>query len=295
MKNFISILIVAFLFLGATLPNAFANSDLPIENITIEDEEQLEREIAETEKEIKKEIEEEISTLYGNETLEDIQSLGLGIEVLKNGQIIVDLELETTDFDADFELDMLPESDTIILDSSFVDETGNTHDTSLIAEIEENTNDIFKASLKNIETGEVYNIDTTELNASVLPIFVYVIGGVVIRTTAKHVGGIAIKKLSHKGFTSFTSLKRYLGSPGANRQWHHIVEQSQITRSGFSQSTIQNTRNIVAIDIKHHNRISAYYSSKKPISGNKTVRDWLSGKSFDYQYDFGMRIMKELE
>lgn len=33
-----------------------------------------------------------------------------------------------------------------------------------------------------------------------------------------------------------------------------------------------------------------YYSSIRPFTGGRTVRDWLNGQSFEQQYSFGMEI-----
>ena len=49
---------------------------------------------------------------------------------------------------------------------------------------------------------------------------------------------------SGQGFETFKDLKDTVGSPGENNHWHHIVEQSQINKSGFSPTQIQNTDNI---------------------------------------------------
>lgn len=38
---------------------------------------------------------------------------------------------------------------------------------------------------------------------------------------------------------------------------------------------------------------SSYYSSKQPFTNGLTVRNWLSGKSFKEQYDFGMKTLKQ--
>jgi hypothetical protein len=93
-------------------------------------------------------------------------------------------------------------------------------------------------------------------------------------------------------FESFNDLKKYLGSPGEGNQWHHIVEQSQIGKSGFSVSKIQNTSNIIAVDKTTHAQISGYYSSKQAFTGGMTVRDWLAGQSFEAQYKFGINVLK---
>ena len=36
-----------------------------------------------------------------------------------------------------------------------------------------------------------------------------------------------------KRFNRFSQLKNYLGSAGKDHEWHHIVEQCQIRKSGF--------------------------------------------------------------
>ena len=43
-----------------------------------------------------------------------------------------------------------------------------------------------------------------------------------------------------------------------------------------------------------HRRVSAHYSSKIPaLTGNKTVRDWLVGKTFQEQFEYGCRVIAE--
>ncbi len=104
--------------------------------------------------------------------------------------------------------------------------------------------------------------------------------------------------MPNKGFSSFDDLKKYLGSPGEGNAWHHIVEQSQINKSGFSSNEVNNVNNIIAIPHGKgsvHAKISGYYSSI-PASGftnGLTVRQWLSGQSFQQQFDFGMNVLKQ--
>ncbi|WP_347487982.1 RHS repeat-associated core domain-containing protein [Desulfoscipio sp. XC116] len=94
-----------------------------------------------------------------------------------------------------------------------------------------------------------------------------------------------------KGFNTFNDVKKFLGSPGEGRQWHHIVEQSQINKSGFSPTQIHNTNNLIAVDKATHAKISGYYSSKPEFAHGKTVRDWLAGKSYEEQYKFGLDVL----
>ncbi len=99
-----------------------------------------------------------------------------------------------------------------------------------------------------------------------------------------------------KGFDSFDDLKEYMGSPGSGNAWHHIVEQSQIGRSGFSSNQVNNVNNIVSVPHGKgtvHAQISGFYSSKPDFTNGMTVREWLSGKSFDEQFEFGLGILRK--
>lgn len=99
------------------------------------------------------------------------------------------------------------------------------------------------------------------------------------------------------GYKTFDALKRALGSAGENKAWHHIVEQSQIGKSGFKAEDINNINNIISIPSGFsesvHSKISGYYSSKQFFTEGKTVRDWLAGKSFEEQFEFGLDTLKQ--
>ena len=82
------------------------------------------------------------------------------------------------------------------------------------------------------------------------------------------------------GFDTFDELKDYLGPAGEGKQWHHIVEQSQIGKSSFTPQQIHNTNNVMAINRGVHSKISGFYSSKQVFSGNQLVRIWLVGQSY---------------
>ncbi|THF82721.1 hypothetical protein [Cohnella fermenti] len=98
------------------------------------------------------------------------------------------------------------------------------------------------------------------------------------------------------GFKSFDDLKKVLGSAGENKAWHHIVEQSQVQRSGFKAEDIQNINNVISIPSGYsgsvHSQISGYYSSIQPFTNGLTVRNWLAGQSFEKQFDFGLNVLK---
>jgi RHS repeat-associated protein len=94
-------------------------------------------------------------------------------------------------------------------------------------------------------------------------------------------------------FSSFGSLKVYLGSAGQGMAWHHIVEQSQTLE--FGAAAINSTANIVKVRQKLHTAISAYYSSKKAFTGGQTVRQWLRGKSWKEQFEFGLEVLRKAQ
>ena len=96
------------------------------------------------------------------------------------------------------------------------------------------------------------------------------------------------------GFTSFDALKKSVGPAGEGKHWHHIVEQSQIQKSGFSAQQIHNTSNIIAVDASTHAKITGHYNSKKYLfTEGKSVRDWLSGQSYEAQYEYGIKVLKD--
>ena len=100
-----------------------------------------------------------------------------------------------------------------------------------------------------------------------------------------------------KGFETFEEVKKYLGSAGKGKAWHHFVEQNQIENSGFNASNINNTKNLVSVESGFtgsiHGKISGEYSSIQPYAHDKVVRQWLSGKSFEEQFLTGISQLEK--
>lgn len=97
------------------------------------------------------------------------------------------------------------------------------------------------------------------------------------------------------GFRSFDDLKDYIGTPGEGNAWHHIVEQSQINNSGFSVNQVHNVNNIIALPNGKgsiHAKVSGFYSSKPDFTNGLTVRQWLTGKSFEEQFNYGIKVLE---
>jgi hypothetical protein len=107
-------------------------------------------------------------------------------------------------------------------------------------------------------------------------------------------GDELIALVGRKGFDTFNQLKKYLGPAGDGMEWHHIVEQGQIIKSGFSPRTIHNTGNVIAVEEGTHDLISAVYNTNVTGPGSGRVRDWLAGQSFEAQYEFGLQVLRNL-
>ncbi|MBE4749500.1 hypothetical protein G4177_15150 [Corallococcus sp. ZKHCc1 1396] len=109
-------------------------------------------------------------------------------------------------------------------------------------------------------------------------------------------GGLAagVGSVGVRSWGSFSGLKNALGPAGKGKQWHHIVEQTEGNVQRFGPNTLHNTENVISIDEGVHRRISSYYSSKdSPFTGAQTVRQWLSGQSFQAQRDFGLKLLRD--
>nr|WP_253894944.1 hypothetical protein [Corallococcus exercitus] len=96
-----------------------------------------------------------------------------------------------------------------------------------------------------------------------------------------------------RAWKSFSGFKKAMGPAGSGKQWHHVVEQTPGNVQRFGPEAIQSTENVIAIDARIHERISAYYSSKQRLTDNRVVREWLREQSFDQQREFGLRLLKQ--
>jgi hypothetical protein len=80
---------------------------------------------------------------------------------------------------------------------------------------------------------------------------------------------------------------------GSGNEYHHIVEQGGDNEKNFSTDQLQSTKNIIPLPGPIHDMVSAKYSSEYDTSG-KTIREWLSGQSFEDQWNEGVKILREL-
>lgn len=96
-------------------------------------------------------------------------------------------------------------------------------------------------------------------------------------------------------YPSFTSFKRDMErkgkKPPAEYQWHHIVEQNPTNQERFP-GRLHCTDNLIAIPDQIHTRISGFYSSKPRWTKGKTVRQVISARSWQKQYDYGVKTLR---
>lgn len=104
-----------------------------------------------------------------------------------------------------------------------------------------------------------------------------------------------------EGFSSFDAfkktsleellLRRYPGEAG--EEYHHIVEQGGANEKNIPAEELHSTENIIPLPGPIHDLVSAKYSSEYDKMGI-TVRQWLQTKSFDEQYQYGLKTLREL-
>jgi hypothetical protein len=123
-----------------------------------------------------------------------------------------------------------------------------------------------------------------------------VLGAVDVGTTIATEGVATVAKpVVREAFSSFKALKKAWGPIIKDNNLHHIVEQCQgkCTRSGFPASLINSKGNVVEIPKAVNQALADIYASKQSFTGNKTLRDWLSGKSLKEQYEYGKKYLKQ--
>src|SRR5579883_2026917 len=75
---------------------------------------------------------------------------------------------------------------------------------------------------------------------------------------------------------------------------HHIVERGP-NDGRFSEEQLEGPENVVRIPYYKHRDISDYYSTKNDELGGMTPRDYLRGKSFEEQRQFGIDTMRKFK
>lgn len=92
---------------------------------------------------------------------------------------------------------------------------------------------------------------------------------------------------------SLSELQDAVANPGWGYDIHHIVEQSAARRDGYGEDEINARHNLVRIPTVKHWEINSWYSSRSDMFGGRTPREYLSDKSWQERYEFGLDQLKE--
>jgi hypothetical protein len=101
----------------------------------------------------------------------------------------------------------------------------------------------------------------------------------------------------HRAWGSFGGFKSAMGAAGPGKEWHHIVEQTPGNVKRFGGEALHNTENVIALDKKLHDKVSAFYSGIRLVvtrSSKLTVRQWLGTQSYEAQREFGLLAMENI-
>ncbi len=102
-----------------------------------------------------------------------------------------------------------------------------------------------------------------------------------------------------RGYNSFSSFKNIEGNAASGNALHHIVEQGghkSLNTLKFGNTNIHNTKNIIEIPTGSgtlHQKVTSHYQSKTAFTNGKTVREWLSDKTFEEQFEYGIKVLKD--
>lgn len=185
MKKLITIFLVFLLISNIMLPSINAMADSNVVEYDYNQEY-----LTELEEEILEEFEEELVQEFGYEVLEDID-----VDIsIREEEFIVEIEFEEEDLEASVEVAMNLETEDVIVISEVIDGTGELVVQEFEVFIHEADEDVFIATVIDLATGESYEINTTELQASVLatPI-ILIITKFGVKAAIKMVGKKAIQ------------------------------------------------------------------------------------------------------
>ncbi len=116
-----------------------------------------------------------------------------------------------------------------------------------------------------------------------------------IRGVLNLLTGISTNTLQ-KSFSTYREFKKVYGSAGEGFEWHHnIVEQRSVNVERFGAERIHNIDNMVALPNSLHRKVSGFYSSKQWWTKGVRVRDWLTNQTFEEQYNFGIKTIKDFD
>jgi hypothetical protein len=91
---------------------------------------------------------------------------------------------------------------------------------------------------------------------------------------------------------SLKELQDAVSTPTLGYDIHHVVEQTQAERGGFTREQIDSSENLVRIPTMKHWEINAWYQTENQDFGRLTPREYLSGRSWDVRRAVGLEALR---
>ncbi len=91
---------------------------------------------------------------------------------------------------------------------------------------------------------------------------------------------------------SLEELQRAVSEPASGYEIHHVVEQTQAERDGFTREAIDSPDNLVRIPTLKHQEINGWYQRRNPDFGWETPREYLSGRNWDVKRAVGLDALR---
>lgn len=88
-------------------------------------------------------------------------------------------------------------------------------------------------------------------------------------------------------------LQQGVSTPAPGYDIHHIVEQTQAEREGFTRELIDGPDNLVRIPTMKHWEINAWYQTKNDEFGGMSPREYLSGRSWEVRRSVGLDALRK--
>lgn len=97
----------------------------------------------------------------------------------------------------------------------------------------------------------------------------------------------------YEKFATFRNIvKKSSKMPPTGYQWHHIVNQNPTNKKRFGKR-LHCTDNLISLERRIHQDISAHYSSKQSWTKNQRVREVINERSWSEQYEYGLGILRK--
>ena len=87
-------------------------------------------------------------------------------------------------------------------------------------------------------------------------------------------------------------LQQNVSRPAPGYDIHHIVEQTQAERDGFTRDVIDDPDNLVRVPTLRHQEINGWYQTANPDFGWLTPREYLSGRNWDVKRAVGLEALR---